>query len=259
MSTPGRESPVTCPECGATVHAADRFCALCGTTLPRDHAMPSSPSAADEPTTELPAVASPPPFAPATRPVPAAAPARPETDLDALLPSASAPVAVADPDLDEAPAGPRRGCLGMVALGLVGLLMLAGLLWFFGSDDDGGSQVAAPTVSSSSSASPDDTASPDASSSAAPSDGPTPTERASTAKRCGTVDGATAWSGNEVTSCDFATETAQALMASSADLPTTVTARSPVTKQEYAMRCENTTPVVCRGGTDALVYVDVPN
>lgn len=31
-----------------------------------------------------------------------------------------------------------------------------------------------------------------------------------------------------------------------------------MTKQDYRMECTNTTPVVCRGGTDALVYVDVP-
>ncbi len=253
---------MTCPECGAAVHPADRFCSLCGTTLPRDHTMPATPQADDATTTELPvAAARPTPPAPttasATAPVPAAA----------TVPSAPTAAPVAEPDdafllgghaSDEPPADRRKGCLGMVALALVGLLMLAGMLWFFGSDGDEDSSVAAPSVSSSASAS-DAAPSPEETASDAPSDGPTPTQRASTAKECGTVDGATAWSGNEVTSCDFATETAQALMASSADLPATVTARSPVTGRDYEMRCENTTPVVCRGGTDALVYVDVPN
>ncbi|GIL36666.1 hypothetical protein PDTK01_27410 [Phycicoccus sp. DTK01] len=249
---------MTCPECGAAVHPADRFCSLCGTTLPRDHTMPTTPPADDATTTELPVTgARPTPAAPAGAPVPAAA----------TVPSAPTAAPVAEPDdafllggraSDEPPADRRTGCLGMVALALVGLLMLAGMLWFFGSDGDEDSSVAAPSVSSSASAS-DEAPSPEETASDAPSDGPTPTQRASTAKECGTVDGATAWSGNEVTSCDFATETAQALMASSADLPATVTARSPVTGRDYEMRCENTTPVVCRGGTDALVYVDVPN
>ena len=88
--------------------------------------------------------------------------------------------------------------------------------------------------------------------------GPQPTERASSAKQCDSVGGAVAWSGNEVTTCEFAVATAQALVDAAPDLPATVTARSPVTKKDYAMECSNTTPVVCRGGTDALVYVDLP-
>lgn len=157
----------------------------------------------------------------------------------------------------EEPARPasRRGCLGMVALGLVGLLMLAGLIWFFGSGDDSGSGTAGSQSQGASAGSAGPSGSLPSGDS---SDGPQPTQRAATAKKCGAADGATAWSGNDVTSCDFAVATAQALMASSEDLPATITARSPVTKKDYEMTCENTLPVVCRGGNNALVYVDVP-
>jgi hypothetical protein len=76
---------------------------------------------------------------------------------------------------------------------------------------------------------------------------------------CGDAgSGALAWSGNDVTSCEFALETATALSSASATLPATVTATSPVTKKSYTMACENTTPVRCTGGNNAVVYVQLP-
>ncbi len=66
------------------------------------------------------------------------------------------------------------------------------------------------------------------------------------------------WKGNSVTSCPFAVQTAEALVAGHPLLPATVTARSPVTKQSYAMGCADTRPVECRGGDNALVYVRLP-
>lgn len=242
---------MTCPECGATQADEARFCSRCGTALlARRDEEPLSPAGDDEPMPVL----------------------DDTSDLDELLPFRGYPDVdrpgggYADPEETGAgaPAGPadpdsRRGCLGMVALAMVGLLMLAGLLWYFGSGDEPDSPAAAPTTSSttapSADASPSDEASPSAS--ASPT-GPQPTERASTAKKCAELEGGvTAWSGNEVTTCDFAIETARALVAAGSTLPTTVTATSPVTKKDYEMECSNTTPVVCRGGTDALVYLDL--
>ncbi|QIM21866.1 zinc ribbon domain-containing protein [Phycicoccus sp. HDW14] len=248
---------MTCPECGATQADQARFCSRCGTALlARRDEEPLSPAGDDDPMPDL----------------------DDTSDLDELLPfAADADASYPDtsyPDVhrpgggyadpDEVPggaAGPgdpdgRRGCLGMVALATVGLLMLAGLLWYFGSGGDGDSPAAAPTTRSSA---PSGSTSP--SGEASPSESPTgpqPTERASTAKKCAELEGGmTAWSGNEVTTCDFAIETARALQAAGGTLPATVTATSPVTKKDYEMTCENTTPVVCRGGTDALVYIDI--
>lgn len=240
---------MTCPECGATQADEARFCSRCGTALlARRDEEPLSPAGDDEP---MPAIDD-------------------TSDLDDLLPFAADHPDVPRPGgsyaepgapvVADSPGGrdSRSGCLGMLALAMVGLLMLAGLLWYFGSGDEPDSSSAAPTASSttapSADPSPSDGASPSAS--ASPT-GPQPTERASTAKRCAEVEGATAWSGNEVTTCEFAVETARALLAAGAELPATVTATSPVTKQDYRMECTNTTPVVCRGGTDALVYVDL--
>ncbi len=245
---------MTCPECGATQADEARFCSRCGTALlARRDEEPLSPAGDDEP---MPALDD-------------------TSDLDGLLPFRGHPDVdrpggghPAPEYRDVGPAGAaagaadrdsRSGCLGMVALAVVGLVMVAGLLWYFGSDDEPDTPAAAPTASStaapSGDASPSEEASPSAS--ASPTE-PEPTERASTARRCAEVEGATAWSGNEVTSCDFAVETARALLAAGATLPTTITATSPVTTQDYRMECTNTTPVVCRGGTDALVYVDLP-
>ncbi|MGG5258260.1 zinc-ribbon domain-containing protein [Phycicoccus avicenniae] len=237
---------MTCPECGAAVDAEARFCPRCGTALlagPDEE--PLSPAGDDDPQ----------PWVEDT------------SDLDELLPFG------AYPDVDRPggryAAGPaddereprvatdpdsRRGCIGMVALAVVGLLMLVGLLWYFGSDEPD-APAAAPTASSTVASTPGGSPSEEASPSAT---GPSPTQRASTAKKCAEAEGATAWSGNEVTTCDFAIETARALVAAGGTLPATVTANSPVTKQDYRMECSNTTPVVCRGGNDALVYVDLP-
>ncbi|MBM6401387.1 zinc ribbon domain-containing protein [Phycicoccus sonneratiae] len=241
---------MTCPECGATQADEARFCSRCGTALlARRDEEPLSPAGDDDP---MPALDD-------------------TSDLDELLPFSQYPDVHRPgggyPDRDDehlAPAGgtgpgdpdSRRGCLGMVALAMVGLLMLAGLLWYFGSGDEPESPTAASPTASSTTA-PSGQASLTDQPSASPT-GPQPTQRASTAKKCGELEGGmTAWSGNEVTTCDFAIETARALQAAGGTLPATVTATSPVTKKDYEMTCANTTPVVCRGGTDALVYIDV--
>ncbi len=257
---------MTCPECGAAVHPADRVCPICGTVLPTQEAA-GAPEPPVTPASPAPAV----PPASAGSEEPTVGLREDTSELGGLLPFSAYPdvnrpgggypepeePVYADPAAPgAAPADPRRGCLGMVVVALVGLLMLAGIFWYFGSGGEPEPGTAGSATQSAPSGS-DSSTSPDASPSDSPT-GPQPTERASTAKRCDTVDGAVAWSGNEVTTCEFAVETAKALVDEAPDLPATVTARSPVTKKEYAMECSNTTPVVCRGGTDALVYVDLP-
>ena len=164
----------------------------------------------------------------------------------------------------------RRGggiLLPLVLLVVVVLAAVVGWQLFRGGDEDPG--VAAPTTSSSPSAAGPSSGAGDSPSEEepSPSQSPSPTEsetpedieRASTSQRCASdAAGATAYRGNDVTTCEFAVETARVLVDTAPELPATITARSPVTEQDYDMACENTSPVVCRGGNDALVYVDLP-
>lgn len=157
--------------------------------------------------------------------------------------------------------------LPLVLLVVVVLVAVVGWQLFRGGDED--TDLAAPTTSSSESPagpSSDEGASPSGEESA-PTESPSPTEsetpeaieRASTSQRCASAAaGATAYRGNDVTTCQFAVETAKALVDADPELPATITSRSPVTDQTYEMECENTSPVVCRGGNDAVVYVDLP-
>ncbi len=253
LDPPRTERPVTCPECGAAVHRADRSCPICGTLL------------ATGPDTSAPLHAEEATHASAATEEPTVALREDTSELEGLLPLSAYPDvnrpggSYPEPEQPGTATGPdsRRGCLGMVVVALVGLLMLAGIFWYFGSDSEPEPGVAGSSTTQSASSGSSPSASSDESPSASPT-GPEPTQRASSAKQCDSVGGAVAWSGNEVTTCEFAVATAQALVDAAPDLPATVTARSPVTKKDYAMECSNTTPVVCRGGTDALVYVDLP-
>lgn len=250
MSIPGR-SPAECPVCGAPVHPKDRFCAACGadvvangagSTSLLDDLMPADPPVERRAwdTNELPVQH-------------ADEPAHPYGAYDEPT-HPDVPPAVRD---DE----PRRGSIVLPIAVLVGVVLVAVLGWrvvFGGGGDD--PQVASDTTTSTSQAAP---ASPDSSGEASPSeapsaspstDGPERITLASTAEQCGDVAGATVYRGNEVTTCEFALEVAKAL--GTADVPTRVSARSPVTNRDYAMDCEDTAPVTCRGGNDALVYVD---
>ena len=65
-------------------------------------------------------------------------------------------------------------------------------------------------------------------------------ELPSSAQRCDDVEGTVAYRGNDITSCDFAVAVASALANVDQDLPTKVTARSPVTNKDYTMQCRNT-------------------
>lgn len=275
MSTPGRTAE-TCPVCGAGVHPRDRYCPACGADVVANG--PGGESLFDEL------------MAPDTagdRDDPAGAgwvaeePAPRRQDPRDLEPEHSVPPALAARTGDTAsydlrePADPGWGGAGphpdvppppreddpgrgglVLPLVIIGAAVVAAFLaWALLGRDGDDSRVAGTggaTTSSTSEASPSAEDSP-------PEDaGPEEVEMASTAARCdGAGDGVEAYRGNEVTSCEFAVEVAKALAQQSPDLPATVTARSPVTKQDYDMACENTVPVTCRGGDDALVYVDL--
>jgi hypothetical protein len=55
------------------------------------------------------------------------------------------------------------------------------------------------------------------------------------------------------TSCPFAHNVEQAFDNTIRDANGTVTASSPVTGETYQMRCTYGSPVICRGGTNAVV------
>ena len=161
--------------------------------------------------------------------------------------------------------GPNRSSVLLPLAILVVVVLVAIFAWQLAPRGGGDDTVASGTTSSQSPSSGEASSSPEPTDSgqttpeespSAESSGPEKIDMASTAKRCDTVGDTVAYRGNEVTTCDFAVEVAQALADSAPDLPATVTARSPVTKKDYTMECENTSPVTCRGGDNALVYVD---
>ncbi|MBR7741947.1 hypothetical protein KC207_01405 [Phycicoccus sp. BSK3Z-2] len=164
----------------------------------------------------------------------------------------------------------RGGGVLFPALVVLLVVLLAAAGWLLLGPDGDDSQTAAPSPSSTGSVSPspEDSASSEGEPSESPSQSPSAEESAdepeaveipASAEQCEEVGGATAYRGNDVTSCPFAVSVTRALLEDSPDLPATVTATSPVTDEEYAMECEDTAPVVCRGGDDAVVYVERPD
>ena len=259
MSTSGR-TPAECPVCGAPVHPRDRFCAACGADVvangpASDSLLDELMPAAHDRTAELP------PITPAEAPPTTAAPPPVQVPLPADVSPVPPTYGDAPPPRDDD--APRRGSLVLPVVLLVAVLLVAVLAWrfaFSGSDDPEtasgstttSSQAAPSEEPSSAEPSPDEeTPSPSPSES---EEGPERITLASTAEQCGEVGGAAVYRGNDVTSCEFAREVAEALGAS--EVPTRLSARSPVTKRDYAMDCEDTAPVTCRGGNDALVYVN---
>lgn len=171
----------------------------------------------------------------------------------------------------------RRRSGGLLFPALVGLvvvlLLVAGWLIFLpGGDDSDTAAPPAPSASQSPSQSSDpgtsapESPSPSASESPSTSPSPSPSDDSpqsislpSDASRCEDIGGGvTAYSGNDVTSCPFAVSTARNLVSDDPTLPATIDARSPVTEEDYALDCENTAPVRCTGGDNAVVYVEIP-
>ncbi|MBM6403177.1 hypothetical protein JQN72_02815 [Phycicoccus sp. CSK15P-2] len=259
-----RSTSVTCSVCGAAVHPSDPACPACGADLaPTAAYAPGAARAEDD----------------AWRS--SAADHEPTMMLDEFLPLESDPreadprggwvdagPAAAAPPRDAPPSRRRRdgGLWGALVVILVVALVLAGVVWFLGTGGGDEPEVAAtgtPAPSSGTTASPDESTpeSPSSSPEESPSESGEPREvvKAEGATRCEEVEGgAVAWSGNDVTSCPFAVSTAEALRDAAPELPAGITAYSSVTDQDYEMQCENTRPVECRGGEDALVYVELP-
>ena len=75
---------------------------------------------------------------------------------------------------------------------------------------------------------------------------------------------ATAYRGNDVTSCQFAEavrtayvqvlESGGGTTAASGD-GVTITAKDPVADKSYEMTCRNTEPVLCEGADNTSVYI----
>ena len=75
-----------------------------------------------------------------------------------------------------------------------------------------------------------------------------PVYPAGTAANCG----ASVFAGQDTT-CPFALNVVAAYAKTAGNTNATVTAVSPVTGQQYTMQCTGQSPVVCTGGTNALV------
>lgn len=260
---------MTCPVCGAGIHPKDRFCGACGADVVAGGA--GSGSLFDElmPDDDR-----------HTAPTPAQGYAVPDdggygddgaddgwsghghhAQEGRYEPAAGYRAGGPYPDVPTAPRdeGPSRGSVLLPLVILVVVVLAAIFAWQLAPRGGGDSGRAAGTSSTqdTSGGQPSESGGESTpSGSASESGGPQSVEMASGAKRCKDVGGAVAYRGNSVTSCDFAVEVAKALQDGDPDLPATVTARSPVTKKKYAMQCEDTAPVTCRGGNDALVYVD---
>ena len=123
---------------------------------------------------------------------------------------------------------------------------------------DGSTFVESPATTDSESALADpsasDTAATPSTTEATDSSGTSQTvEAGTTPEAAGAQECATGVSTGGETSCPFAKNVAQAYRVDPGD---TVTAYSPVTEKTYTMTCTPGSPVVCRGGRNAIVYID---
>lgn len=80
--------------------------------------------------------------------------------------------------------------------------------------------------------------------------------RAKTCSTKGTSAYAMAVAGNDVTSCPFASAVRDAYAAAKGDGEAVeLRVTSPVTHKPYTMTCQRTAPVLCTGGSSAVVYL----
>ena len=179
---------------------------------------------------------------------------------------------------------PRSGGNGPVIMVVVAMLVIGalGAIWMV-TRADGGEAVAAPATvtetqaaesATSGETSPADPApattpttttaepAPTAPSATTPtSPEPEPIPLPASASWCGELftDDVydTAYSGNDVTSCPFAIAVRDAYRAEARPWgeAAVIRAYSSVTDMSYRMTCEATTPVRCRGGNNAVVYI----
>ena len=222
-----------CPSCGATVEPSAAYCGACGADL--------------------------------------LGPSTDQSRLAAVASDAGRAPAVAPP----APTGQsqRRRWPAVMALVLAGLAVAAtalvvtrGVPWSDTADqttdDDAlAAEVTEPTgtpttVPDPTPASPSATpqATPDTAPTPSPDGPPTPVAIPAGFTSCGTgTDGVRVF-GNEVTSCPFALNVADA-WTQAPDSLVLFEVPSPVTGQTYDMRCSGTEPVRCTGGNNAAVLI----
>ena len=222
----------TCRQCGSSLEPESAFCGACGARVETPAPLASPPAASGQATGGIPMV---------TTPVTAH---------------------------DNRRAGKGRwvafGVLAVVlALTAVALVVFVGLPLLRG-DDDSQEATASATDEPTATVAPQPTETafpvqptPESTSGTADptqSAGPGPAEIPAGFKSCGAATAGDAVFANEVTSCPFALNVANAWgVAIDPSLLTDVP--SPVTGETYDMRCSGSGPALCEGGNDAAVLI----
>lgn len=280
-----------CHVCGTALPEGAAFCQSCGTrvppaTPPQDAPVdagaatgPDAPGQEDlSQTRELPRVAPVPPSAVPQEPdwhdeQSAAAPAAPAAA------GAAAPAPQPAPQTDAGPRPARSNLVAMIAaftvLAVIGVFALTRIFGGGGSDEQADSASSAPQTSQPASPDPSQKSaepSPSEPSTAAPSPSasesatagsPSPSETGAAipaeARRCfksGSDAVATAYAGNDRTSCEFAVAVREAYRrAGTPGDRTTIRAYSPVTKKWYTLDCNGGDPVRCETPTSAVILL----
>lgn len=282
----------TCHHCGLTLPPAAAFCARCGVAQAAPAASSAAAPVTAPPATTEPAEGPLPPSPPGPQGASYAtgshewphAPGAQHDPAHLAWPSTAPPVRPGPP-LPPRPAQPsaplRRGpgtglVVGLIAGGLAVLVALVvGVVLFVGhrtaealdAAASGASTLGtlpsdAPTVEDTPTDIPSDTPPTEDTPSPTTDSGQNATDPwylPSGGKVCsssGDPAYATAATGNDHTSCPFAKAVHKAYLAAHADgSPVTLTVTSPVTHQSYDMTCDQTGPVTCVGGNDAVVLI----
>lgn len=167
---------------------------------------------------------------------------------------------------------PRRSGLSPVAIVavlvggvLLGALVMLALLGLRGDDEEAAAPprtvTASPSTPTSSGSSPASSSS--SSTSSSPSSSSTTVQRtgrlpAGATSCAGPVEGTRVARGNDVTSCPFAESVRAAYLdeaSGGSGAGVSVDVRSPVTDEEYTMRCTGGSVTLCTGGNNAVVYL----
>ena len=222
----------TCRQCSSSLEPESVFCGACGARVETPAPLSEPPAASGQATRAIPIV---------TTPVPAEPQRRAGKGRWVIL-----------------------GVLAAVlALSAVALVVFVGLPLLRG-DDDSQAATASATDEPTATLAPQPTetafpvqptpeptsATPDQTQSA----GPGPAEIPAGFKSCGAATAGDAVFANEVTSCPFALNVANAWgVAIDPSLLTDVP--SPVTGETYDMQCSGSDPALCEGGNDAAVLI----
>lgn len=167
------------------------------------------------------------------------------------------------------PQGPRRGLSPLAMVGmLVGGVLIGGIcagatVMALNQDDEPVAQsttvteTSSPTSTSPSTSSTTTTSSTSTSSSSSTTSPARKGKLPSGAKECaGPKQGTAVGSGNDVTSCAFASAVRDAYLAEKPkDGKASLEVRSPVTKKNYTMTCTGASVTTCTGGNNAVVFL----